>query len=183
VIDVRIDPGKEIRKLVRDFGKIPPELRKELRPALRKGAEPVLAEARRRAGWSTRIPKATRISAQFTKRRGGVVIAVSSRRAPHGRPYEHLGNPGTFRHPVYSGNAPTIARSRDMVFGHEIPGAFAGAYTRRRARRPQAFKGTAWVTQAARPFLFPAVEAKGDAVTRALADTVIEIGRRHGWKR
>jgi hypothetical protein len=146
VIEIQFDGNRELRRLVRDFGKLPPALRKELRPALKRGAEPILAQSRANSSWSTRIPRATRISAKFQSRRGGVVIAVSAKRAPHARPYEGLsGSP--FRHPVY---------------GHRD--------------RP-------WVAQATRPFLFKAVEAKGGAVTEELAETVIEIGRRHGWNR
>jgi len=146
VVEVRFDGNQELRKLVRDFGKLPAELRKELRPALKRGAQPILTQARSNASWSTRIPKATRISTKFQGRRGGVVIAVSAKRAPHARPYEGIsGSP--FRHPVY---------------GHrDRPG----------------------VAQAARPFLFRAVEAKGGEVTKELAKTVIEVGRKHGWDR
>lgn len=169
------DGNAELRKLIRDFKKLPPALRKELRPALKKGAQPILADARRRASWSTRIPKATRLSTSFTARRGGVKIVVSAKRAPHGRPYENLGDPGTFRHPVFA-----HPRKRDMVFGREIPGAFKGAY-KRKSRRGD--KGTRWVDQAARPYLFDAVEAKGGAVTEALAALVMEIGVKHGWNR
>lgn len=184
------DGNAELRKLIRDFKKLPPDLRKELRPALKKGAQPVLADARRRAGWSTRIPRATRLSTSFTARRGGVKIVVSAKRAPHGRPYENLGNPGTFRHPVFA-----HPRKREMVFGREVSGAFQPGYTsaaatpknRKRSARRQAArkgsKGTRWVDQAARPYLFDAVEAKGGAVTEALAALVIEIGAKHGWNR
>lgn len=91
----------DILKLVADFRKIPPDLKRELRPALRKAAQPVLAEARARASWSTRIPGATSIGTGLTARRVGVSIRVSARKAPHARPYEHGGRQGTFRHPVF----------------------------------------------------------------------------------
>lgn len=145
-MDVTFDANKEIRRLVRDFRKLPPDLRKELRPALRKAALPILADSRNRSSWSTRIPRATRISTKFQARRGGVVIAVSGKRAPHARPYEHLGSAGTFRHPVFG--------NRDV-----------------------------WVPQAARPFLFNAVDAGADGVREALGDLVVTIGRKHGWDR
>ncbi|GAA5048172.1 hypothetical protein HNP84_000229 [Thermocatellispora tengchongensis] len=101
MVEVRLDGNKELRRLVRDFGKIPPDLRKELRPALVRAAKPILAAARANASWSSRIPRATRIKVGFTARKGGVSIVVNSKRAPHARPYENLGDPGTFRHPVY----------------------------------------------------------------------------------
>lgn len=161
MIELKLDGNRELRKLVRDFGKLSPELRKELRPALLRGARPILDQARANASWSTRIPKATRIGAKFQKRRGGVVIITSAKRAPHARPFEGLsGSP--FKHPVF------WPRRRLMVFGKE---------------RPNAKFGSTWVAQAARPFLFPAVEAKGGAVTNELAKTVQEIGRKHGWDR
>ncbi|WP_062441258.1 HK97 gp10 family phage protein [Herbidospora daliensis] len=144
MIDVKLDATRAIRKLTRDLGKIPPDLRKELRPALKRGAEPVLSQARANASWSSRIPRATRITTKFAKRRGGVVIVTSAKRAPHARPFEGIsGDP--FRHPVFG--------NRDV-----------------------------WVAQKARPFLFDAVEEKGEAVTKELADTIVQIGRRHGWK-
>ncbi|TDE40498.1 HK97 gp10 family phage protein [Nonomuraea mesophila] len=153
----------EIRRLIRDMKKIPPDLRKDLRPALKKAAQPILADARKRASWSTRIPKATRIAIGLaSKKKGGVSLRTSAKRAPHARPYENLGNPGTFRHPVFA-----LPRSRDMVFGYERPGAF---------------KNTPWVAQKARPFLFPAVEAGADGVTAEIGRTVLDIARRHGWK-
>ncbi len=152
----------EIRELIKDMQKIPPDLRKQLRPALKKGAEPILAQAKANASWSTRIPKATRIATTFTKKRAGVAIRTSAKKAPHARPHENLGKPGSFRHPVYA-----LPRKREMVFGREIPGAF---------------RDTRWVNQKARPFLFPAVEAKGDAVVDELGKTVMNIARENGWK-
>ncbi|MEV7908512.1 hypothetical protein AB0P04_43675, partial [Streptomyces anulatus] len=91
----------EIRKLIADLGRVPAELRKELRPAIQRAAREVLTEARSRASWSSRIPGAMRIAVRFTGKAAGASVVVSAARAPHGRPYEHLGSPGTFRHPAY----------------------------------------------------------------------------------
>lgn len=92
----------EVRVLVRDLGRVPPELRRQLGATLRKLAQPIVSDARRRASWSTRIPAAISASARFTGRRPGVSIRVSHTKAPHGRAYEGLLNPGgMFRHPVY----------------------------------------------------------------------------------
>lgn len=134
----------EIRKLIADLGKVPAELRTELRPAIQRAAQEVLAEARSRASWSSRIPGATRIAIRFTGKAAGASVVVSAARAPHGRPYEHLGAGGTFRHPVYG---------RDT-----------------------------WVTQRARPFLFPAAAAKREAVARAIDQAVEQALRRTGWR-
>lgn len=107
----------EIKRLVADLGKVPVELRRELRPAVRRAAQPVLEEARRRASWSSRIPGATKISARFSGRRAGVSIVVSAAQAPHGRPYEHMGAPGTFRHPVFGNRDRWVPQSaRPFLF-------------------------------------------------------------------
>jgi HK97 gp10 family phage protein len=89
----------EVEKLIRDLNGVPPDLKRKLRPKLRKAGEVVAEDARRRAAWSTRIPKATRVSTSFTLRRPGVSVVVDKKKAPHARPYEHGGQPGTFRHP------------------------------------------------------------------------------------
>lgn len=91
----------EIRRLIDDLGKIPKELKVELRPGLRKAGEIVRDEARRNASWSTRIPAATRVSVGFTKRNPGVAVQVNKNRAPHARPFEHGGQAGYFRHKVF----------------------------------------------------------------------------------
>lgn len=91
----------ELKKLIADFGKLPADLRKEIRGSAKQIGDPVLQAVRRRASWSTRIPAATRISARFGKATAGVTIRTSARRAPHARPYEHGGEPGVFRVPVY----------------------------------------------------------------------------------
>lgn len=93
--------ANEIRQLVDNMGKIPKDLKVELRPGLRKAGEVVRDEARRNAAWSKRIPAATRVSVGFSKRNPGVAIQVNKKRAPHARPFEHGGALGTFRHPVF----------------------------------------------------------------------------------
>jgi hypothetical protein len=137
--------ASEIQKLVADLGKVPVELRRELRPAVRAAAQEVLQEARSRASWSSRIPSATRLQMRFSGRRAGASIVVSAARAPHGRPYEHGGVPGSFRHPVYG--------NRDN-----------------------------WVTQSARPFLWPAAAAKREAAAREIDKAVERVLRRTGWR-
>jgi hypothetical protein len=134
----------EIRKLIADLGRVPAELRSELRPAIQAAAQEVLQEARSRASWSSRIPGATRIAVRFTGKAAGASVVVSAARAPHGRPYEHLGAAGTFRHPVYG---------RDV-----------------------------WVTQRAKPFLFPAAKAKRERVAQEIDRAVEQALRRTGWR-
>jgi hypothetical protein len=91
----------EVRKLAADLGKIPKDVQKELRPQMRGAARPIVADMRRRASWSKRIPRAVSVSTSFTSRRGGVFIRVSARKAPHARFWENQGRLGTTRHPVF----------------------------------------------------------------------------------
>ncbi|WP_433415032.1 HK97 gp10 family phage protein [Microtetraspora malaysiensis] len=137
-------PG-EIQKLVADLKRVPIELRRELRPAVRAAAQRVLDDAKDRASWSSRIPGAMRISVRFSGRMAGASVVVSAAKAPHGRPYEHLGDPGSFRHPV---------------FGHR----------------------DRWVSQQARPFLFPAARANRDRVAEEIDHAVEQSLLRTGWR-
>ena len=92
----------ELGQLIASFEDgLPRSLRKQLRPALRRATSPIVADAKRRASWSTRIPAAIRASTSFASRKPRVSIVVDHRQAPHARPFENLGQPGIFRHPVY----------------------------------------------------------------------------------
>jgi hypothetical protein len=91
----------EIERLQRDLGEIPKELRRRLRPALREAGEDLAGQARSNASWSSKIPSATKVRVSFAKRRPGVSVGVDKKLAPNARPFEHGGEPGSFRHPVY----------------------------------------------------------------------------------
>lgn len=94
--------NRDIERIIADLGKIPKELRREARPAIKRAAEPIAADARRRASWSKRIPKAIRISPRLSRKQQGVAIRVDSKKAPHARAYEGISGRGdTFRHPVH----------------------------------------------------------------------------------
>ncbi|AQZ67637.1 unnamed protein product [[Actinomadura] parvosata subsp. kistnae] len=95
------DPTEAIRVLQKDLGSIEPDLRKKLRPALKTAAEPIVADAKVRASWSARIPRAISLSIRFSKRDPGVSMRVRRAVAPHGRPYEGIRGNATFRHPVF----------------------------------------------------------------------------------
>lgn len=98
----RQNPGlTELRRLIKEFDKFPADLRKELRPKLKRAGATALADARTNAAWSKRIPKATRLSISFSKRRAGLKIQTNKNPAPHARPMEHRGRPGWFRHPLF----------------------------------------------------------------------------------
>lgn len=92
--------------LIADLGKLPPELVRQLRPAMRKAAQPILADAKRRAAWSSRIPDAIKVGVSFTSRRPGVRLVVDSNKAPHARPYEFgSARNRNLRHPVFATSA------------------------------------------------------------------------------
>jgi hypothetical protein len=135
----------EIERLIHDMGRIPDDLRKKLRPRLRIAGRIVADDAKARASWSTRIPRAIRVSTSFTGRRPGVSVIVNKSKAPHARPYEHGGEPGKFRHPRWG--------------------------DRRR-----------WFDQQARPFLAPALQAKGDTAGRLITEAVDQTTRDAGFR-
>jgi hypothetical protein len=105
----------ELRRLIRDLEKLPDEMRVELRREMRAAGQQALTKARENASWSSRIPAATRLQISFAKRRPGVALVVDKNRAPHGRALEHLGAPGTFRHPLF-GNRKKWVRQKAKPF-------------------------------------------------------------------
>lgn len=91
-----------VRELVAELGRVPVELRRELRPRLLAAIRPVQSEARANASWSRRIPDAIGITVRYGARSGGVLLRVNAAKAPHARPFEGLASGGrTFRHPVF----------------------------------------------------------------------------------
>lgn len=102
---------QELRDLVKDLGKMPKELAREIRPMLRESADRPLQDARNNASWSRKIPGATRITTSFTARAAGVSIKTSRRLAPHSRPYENGGKEGSFRHPVFGNRDVWVTKS------------------------------------------------------------------------
>lgn len=87
-----------------DLREIPRDVRKDLRPALKKAGDAVLSDAKNRASWSSRIPGSLRIAVLYG-RKAGVVIKANRKRAPHARAYEGIGarkgSATEFRHPVF----------------------------------------------------------------------------------
>lgn len=112
--------NEEIKQFFRDFKQMPDQVRKQARPMLRETAKDPLAEARKNASWSTRIPGATRVSLRFSRRFSGVTLYVNRRQAPHARPFENKGKSGQFRHPVYGRKAWVNQTARP--FFYEVSG-------------------------------------------------------------
>jgi hypothetical protein len=81
-------------------------MRRELKTEFTRLGQPMVSDARSRAGaWSRRIPAAisSRPLVDMTRGRVGVEVRVSGS-VPHARPYEGIsqqGSSGKFRHPVF----------------------------------------------------------------------------------
>lgn len=94
----------QFSQLARDLHAMGPEIRRQLRDRLTAIGSPLLADARSRAGWSTRIPAAIAVKPLLSEARStvGVELRVTvGPNAPHARAYEGSGQAGTFRHPVF----------------------------------------------------------------------------------
>lgn len=141
---------------IRDaLNRMPAQLQRQTRTALRLASEPIVADAKRRAAWSSRIPGAISSRVRFAGKKAGVRITVSARRAGHARPYEGL-----------------MARQRDsrrVGFRHPVfaAGGFRQQWT--------------WVNEPFRPFLAPAVEAGIPGVEKSLLSAVDDVLRRNGF--
>lgn len=121
------DPSQAIRALQKDLGKIEPELRKALRPALKTAAEPIVSDAKGRASWSARIPRAITLSIRLAQRDPGVSIRVRRAVAPHGRPLEGITGNATFRHPVHGHRDRWVAQETRPYLAPAVEAGVDGA--------------------------------------------------------
>lgn len=95
----------EFRKVARDFAAISKENKTALRRGMRKIATPTLKKVRTAAGWSSRIPRSTKLTTGLNKKFTGIRIETDHRTSPHARPYENYGRIGRYRHPVFGDDA------------------------------------------------------------------------------
>jgi hypothetical protein len=98
-----------VAELARDLHMMGAAGRRRLKDRMITLGQPVLAQARRNAGWSTRIPSAISVRgiADQSRVRFGAELRISVAAAPHARAYEGISNQGGrgyFRHPVYGGD-------------------------------------------------------------------------------
>ena len=91
----------DLRKLFLELKAMEGSLQVELRRGVREAAIPAVQSVKRASAWSSRIPDAVKAQPFFTAKRAGVRIIVDARKAPEGRPLEHGGQSGDFRHPVF----------------------------------------------------------------------------------
>jgi len=91
----------DLKKLYAAAKAAPGTLQIELRRGMREAGTASVLAVKRAASWSSRIPGAVRAQPFFTAKRAGVRIIVDAKKAPEGRPLEHGGKQGNFRHPVF----------------------------------------------------------------------------------
>lgn len=125
---IRIDSG-EITSFRLALQNVPKDLRKEIRPAIRRAAQGLLQEVKANASWSSRIPAATRLKVSFAQRGAGISVVTDAKKAPHARPLEggSQGRRAANRHPVFGNRDnwvnqpvrpfffPAVAQHREQV--------------------------------------------------------------------
>lgn len=97
-------PSVEFSKLARDLYLMGPSIRRQLRQRMARIGAPLLADARGRAGWSTRIPSAITVRPVISEARNRVALELRvgvSEAVPHARVYEGMGQGGSFRAPLW----------------------------------------------------------------------------------
>lgn len=93
--------SEAMAELARSLHRMGPAGRRNLKTRMEALGQPVAAEARRRAAWSSRIPGAISVRPVVTGTSAGIQVRAAAADAPHARPFEGLGGAGQFRHPVY----------------------------------------------------------------------------------
>ncbi|MEV0237562.1 HK97 gp10 family phage protein [Nonomuraea sp. NPDC050786] len=118
----RVKVRNELRDLIGDFGgKMPKEVKAEIRPLLRKTGQGALMAVRSNASWSTRIPAATRLQISLTGKRPGVAVVTNRHKAPGARPLEHRGRRGRLRHPVFGNRDVWVTQPSNPFMTSEAP--------------------------------------------------------------
>jgi hypothetical protein len=107
-VQVRIEGLPAVRHALES---LPAAVRKSYDRRVVPVAAVIAADARRRASWSRRIPRAI-VSSVIAK---GAQITVRAATAPHGPLYEGSGRGGSFRHPLF-GNRRSWYQQRTRPF-------------------------------------------------------------------
>lgn len=112
-INISIDDSAELATFRRDLARMDREVSKELNRSLRDVLnQRLVPAARSNASWSSRIP--SRIKPMVQAKRVG--LRVSSKGAPHARPFEGLqaglrSRGGSFRHPVFGNRSVWVSQA------------------------------------------------------------------------
>ena len=102
----------QLRGLARSLRKVVPEVSAKLREELRATGEPVAVEARALAAGLAGVPETIKVRLSNTQ--VAVVAGGAGEAEKHkgkAAAFEHMGVPGTFRHPVF-GNREVWCRNR-----------------------------------------------------------------------
>lgn len=91
----------QFSQLARDLYRMPPATRRRLRRSFEQAGQSALSDAKSRASWSHRIPAAISGKSELSVDRIGYTLRATVAKAPHARPYEGMGQGGSFRHPVF----------------------------------------------------------------------------------
>jgi hypothetical protein len=120
----------QMAQLARDLHRMGPAGRRSLRKRMADLSGPLLADARGRASWSTRIPGAISVRPVLRDNLIGVQLRVDAKKAPHARPFEGLVRPRSFKHPVFG--------DRDADWVTQTTRPFAGPAVDAKARATKA---------------------------------------------
>jgi hypothetical protein len=118
-LNVRVD-SKDLQKLFYELKAAGDGLQVELRRGVREAAAFAVEAVKKNASWSTRIPNAVQAKPFFTAKGAGVTIVVDQNTAPEGRPLEHGGKPGNFRHPVHGNRSNWVSQPARPFFYDSI---------------------------------------------------------------
>ena len=103
----------QLDALAKDLRKASVSVAKDFDKGLVAAGKIVAADAKSRAGFSSRIPGSIRV-----RRRGrSVRVQAGGSAAPHAPAFENQGNPGTFRHPVYGNFDVWVAQQAHPFLG------------------------------------------------------------------
>lgn len=150
----------QFSQLQRDLNRMGSVQRKKIRREAERIGQSALSDAKSRAGaWSTRIPSAISMRGytDMTRGRVGVELRVDvTNRAPHARVYEGISQQGSihyFRHPVFA----DANKPRDEW-----------TWTQKNSHT--------------RPYLWPAVRGRQNAMRTAVQQVVDEAARECGFR-
>ena len=157
---------------VKDFGQFAKSIRDNdreiwrlMRQEMKVAAQPVVADAKSRSSWSTRIPRTIKASTTMK----GVSIRAGGKSAPHAAPYE-----------VGSKSAPA-GYLRHPVFGHREQVVSRGVTTRRQHYVSKTGQPVNMVLQKTRPFMGPALMAQQDKVAELMMPVLDKYARSIGF--
>jgi hypothetical protein len=157
---VYVDDFRSFATDIRDADR---DLYRDFRKELKAGGQIVAEEAKRRAAWSTRIPRTIKVSVTLK----GVTVSAGGPKAPHAVVYEvgSSRNRGYIRHPVN-------AWARNDKAAYKWSGQGGTGTNGKQRSSPQKI----------RPYLGPALMAKNDELTAEVATVMDRFAARAGFR-